>query len=278
MKYKGEAFSKAGEFQSIYSYVKEYQVKGNPKLWRYMDFTKFVSLLSEEALYFAKPKTFRDPLEGSYSRWDISEMNEFMYYDGTKRDRIRKLHDFSAISCWHMNNAESAAMWDLYLKSNEGIAITTNYSSLLNSIKDLRYRVFASEVNYIDFDKDMTAANVYETLFYKRKSFSHENELRLLIIAGIIEDNNRLERIFDNEGIDYREWDKKMDELEEQSYEFSNEFGTYLKCDLNNLIDEIYISPTSPSWFVDVVNSVLMKYGLENKKVIKSDLYSDFIY
>jgi len=31
----------------------------------------------------------------------------------------------SFISCWHYNLTESGAMWRLYLKSNEGIAIRT---------------------------------------------------------------------------------------------------------------------------------------------------------
>ena len=32
-------------------------------LWRYMDFTKFVSLLSTNALYFARADTLGDPLK-----------------------------------------------------------------------------------------------------------------------------------------------------------------------------------------------------------------------
>ena len=42
-----------------------------------------------------------------------------------------------------MNEHESAAMWDLYLNSKDGIAIKTNYENLVNSTEDLRYRIFA---------------------------------------------------------------------------------------------------------------------------------------
>ena len=38
--------------------------------------------------------------------------------------------DCTAVNCWHINEHESAAMWDLYLKSNEGIAIQSTYQKL----------------------------------------------------------------------------------------------------------------------------------------------------
>ena len=36
-------------------------------LWRYMDFTKFVSLLDRSALFFARADKLNDPFEGSVS-------------------------------------------------------------------------------------------------------------------------------------------------------------------------------------------------------------------
>lgn len=37
----------------------------NTKIWRYMDFTKFVALLTQSELFFASPEQFDDPCEGS---------------------------------------------------------------------------------------------------------------------------------------------------------------------------------------------------------------------
>ena len=39
----------------------------NAVLWRYMDFTKFVSLLDRRALYFSRADKLGDPFEGSLS-------------------------------------------------------------------------------------------------------------------------------------------------------------------------------------------------------------------
>lgn len=38
------------------------------KIWRYMNFSKFVSMLEEQALYFADPTQFDDTFEGSFQR------------------------------------------------------------------------------------------------------------------------------------------------------------------------------------------------------------------
>lgn len=73
---------------------------------------------------------------------------------------MKKVQEFSAISCWHMNEHESAGMWDLYLSSKDGIAIKSNYNDLINSINDLKYRVFDGVVQYIDFRKEMTSKNI----------------------------------------------------------------------------------------------------------------------
>lgn len=44
------------------------------------------------------------------------------------------------------------------------------------------------------------------------------------------------------------------------------------------LIDEVYVSPTSPEWLKEVVQSVLEKYRLPFKPVIKSSLYESPFY
>jgi hypothetical protein len=278
LQYKGKAYFHAMEFESVYDYSEQYKVDGNPIVWKYMDLDKFDSLLQSKALFFAKPSAFLDPLEGSYSNWDLEQYDA----DGelpfiTSREYMKKVQEFSAISCWHMNDFESAGMWDLYLSGKDGVAIKTDYRSLINSIIDLRYRVFSGKLQYIDFNTEMTSKNIYDTLFYKRKSFAHENELRLMIIASRI-DQYYLEGKFESEGISVDEWDVKMDELEEQSYEFSHEIGNLVACNLDILIQGIYVSPRSSQDVVDKVNTMVSKYGFTKEKVIQSDLYNDFIY
>ena len=43
----------------------------NIKIWRYMDFTKFVSLISSKSVFFCRSDLFEDPFEGSYSKANL---------------------------------------------------------------------------------------------------------------------------------------------------------------------------------------------------------------
>jgi hypothetical protein len=49
--------------------------------------------------------------------------------------------------------------------------------------------------------------------------------------------------------------------------------GKYVKVDLEKLINRVYVSPNAPSYFKEVVESIISKYGL-SKEIIKSDLYT----
>ena len=41
------------------------------KVWRYMDFSKLVSLIDSESLYFTRADKFEDPFEGSYPNKNV---------------------------------------------------------------------------------------------------------------------------------------------------------------------------------------------------------------
>ncbi|MFK9119548.1 hypothetical protein ACJEBK_22090 [Peribacillus frigoritolerans] len=245
------------EFINLSNYNNEYNIYNKDfdletGLWRYMDFSKFVNLLDTNSIFFTKPNKFRDPFEGAFSEQDFIRLigeppsyNPDIRYDYDNRRQMlinesRMLLDFVGVSCWHLNNTESAAMWDLYLRSGEGIAIKSNIEKLTNSIQD---DISIGQVQYIDYFKDMASDNTYESLFYKRNSFSHENEFRLI----------------------------HFDDIEEPKFQ---EYGVPIISDLNHLIDEIYVAPTAPKWFVETVASVVKKYNID-KPIRQSSLYNN---
>ncbi len=53
-----------------------------------------------------------------------------------------------------MNNYESAAMWDLYLKNGDGIAIQTTVLNFKNSLDVTDETIYLGEVNYIDYTEE----------------------------------------------------------------------------------------------------------------------------
>jgi hypothetical protein len=233
-------------------------------LWRYMDFTKYVSLLSTSGLYFARADTFEDPFEGAKGiienkeKWDEHYLDFFRRMmrnppEGTERDQSeehvekeaqRLLKDMEAgghshrervyISCWHENEYESEAMWRLYSSFlDNAIAIRTTYSSLYKALEK-NPSISIGKVKYIDFSKSYAGPN--DSFWRKRKSFEHEREVR-----AIVHDHK------------------------------SAESGKLMNCDLNTLIEEIIVSPTAPPWFVSVLNDVNNKFGL-NVTVSQSKL------
>ena len=233
-----------------------YEIPSNKsKLWRYMDFAKYVSLLSTSALYFARADTFNDIFEGAKglkknkSNWDDQLLSFFKmaiknppegYECKDSKEEIEKkayklLQDFESgsetsrrhtfINCWHENEHESEAMWRLYSSFlDNAVAVKTSYKNLYLALgRDLSISI--GRVKYINLQKNFV--DVHNPFWRKRKSFEHEKEVRALIYD--------------------RESDSK---------------GKVLPCDLSLLIEEVFVSPSAPQWFVDVVNDVNHKYGL----------------
>jgi len=231
------------------------------KVWRYTDFTKFVSLLEKKSLYFARADKFDDPFEGSYSKLNLEKRHD-VYEDIIPKDKIEEMSIFNEkfpkfifLNCWHLNNFESAAMWNLYLKNNEGISIQSNFERLTECFhKYTDNDIFIGKVKYIDYDKDwLPEGNKLYPFIHKRKSFEHEKEIRAVIS-------------------DLPIIDKKLDlNLSKFSH------GFYVPIDLEILIEKIYVSPTSPDWFYTLVKSITNKYEID-KDIIKSNLSDNPVF
>ncbi|HUU16888.1 MAG TPA: DUF2971 domain-containing protein [Sedimentisphaerales bacterium] len=236
----------------------------NTKVWRYLDFTKFVSLIDKKALFFSIADSLGDPFEGSYSKANI-KLRPTVYKCIPKNslDKIQKqtevlskeIRKFTVINCWHMNEYESAAMWKLYLKSNEGVAIQFTFTRLTESLNNYEENdVFVGKVNYINYETEwLPEGNSFYPFLHKRKSFEHERELRA-IIQKVPVRHGRVD------------WSQEIFGI-----------GTYVDVDLNILIEKVLLSPTSPAWFSQLVKSVVKKYNVK-KEVIQSSLDDQPVY
>jgi hypothetical protein len=154
-----------------------FQQPSNPsiKVWRYMDFTKYVSLLDARSLYFPRSDLLGDPFEGSTSRLNLA-LRPNVYKDLTPEqvenmtDQLSKhlqlSRQWTFINSWHMNEVESAAMWSIYARSNEAISIQSTYVRLCNCLPP---EVYVGEVQYIDYDTEwMPEDNFFWPFVHKR--------------------------------------------------------------------------------------------------------------
>jgi hypothetical protein len=233
------------------------------KIWRYMDFTKYVSLLDTSSLYFARSDKLGDPFEGSTPRANLRLRPEI--YAGIAPDTTQQLSAFAEwvrqwtyINSWHMNEHESAAMWRLYAQTNEAIAIQSTYTRLYDCLPP---NVHVGQVRYIDFDAEwMDEGNTFYPYIHKQRSFEHERELRAVIQEDLPTTTNP------NTG-------------EAMIHGVPNpEAGRTVEVSLDRLLEAVYVSPTTPIWFYDLVRAVTTKYGLLDKPVKRSILDEDPVY
>lgn len=227
------------------------------KLWRYMDFSKYVSLLNRKSLYFSSVSKFKDVFEGAkgvLSRENV--WNEYYYNffssairnppegytcnkndDEIKQDASRLLMEMKShsednrnstfINCWHENTSESEAMWKLYSKDiTNAICVQSTYESLYLCL-GRNPDISIGRVNYINYSNEFAPVNA--SYWYKRKSFIHEQEVRAVI----------------------------------NSIKNKGSSGLYIKVDLDVLIKSVYISPSAPNWFREVVQDINEKYDVK---------------
>ncbi len=214
-----------------------------------MDFTKYVDLLHTKTLFFCNSMRFEDPLDSSF--WNVTSKplrKLIKEKDPSIPKGIENLFNVNKAityaNCWHMNKVESAALWKLYLKSNEGIAIKSISGRLKKALAGCPHEVYIAKVaysnNHVGTPTHKTGKS-YSTLDaarLKHPSFSHEKELRSIII--------------ENQG--------------------SN--GIKIKIDLDILIQKVYIAPKTSMWLKKLIEGVSKKYG-HNFEVKESELYQN---
>ncbi|MBI3125089.1 MAG: AP2 domain-containing protein [Ignavibacteriales bacterium] len=224
------------------------------KIWRYMDFTKFVSILENGGLFFPSVTLLDDFFEGSASRGNM-KYRSFIYsrsqHKKTFEDRIeeiKKVKKNILVNCWHMSKQESAAMWKLYAKTNEAICIQSTYKSLR---KCLDKKIKIGVIRYIDYDRQwIPEDSIYYPFFYKREEFNYENEIRAMI--------------------NLKEYAFRKPQLFKSLEEYG---GIWVKVNLSYFIKNIFVAPNTPKWFYELVHNVVSRYKL-NRDVIKSSIDS----
>jgi hypothetical protein len=231
------------------------------RIWRFMDIGKLLWLLSSSALYFSRLDLLRDPYEGFVT--DMSSAEFERHIPGHGKGMASLFADqrkWVFANSWHVNEFESAAMWDLYLNSAEGVAIETDFARFRESFSaEKTHNVFIGNVKYIDYAKEpVPFGNFLFVPLHKRKSFEHEHELRALVWLLSTLGRQKLS----GESVP----EKAMPGLPPE--------GINVQVNVEILIRSVFVSPTSQRWYVDVVRSVLEQYGFGKIPVVQSNLYS----
>jgi hypothetical protein len=227
--------------QNLYLEVDD-ELEESQKLWRYMDLSKFVSLIETNALWMARVDTFRDQHEGRFPD-DMRKIIEKLYekFELPEVTVVKDADDFqdylrknTFISCWHKNFDENMVMWEIHGRDTNALAIQTTVDDMRNNINTSNldgHSLKLKNVIYKNADEITEVLPYEECIFIKRPHFSFEQEVRI-----------------------------SLDTYSPDKPTKKTPYGYYLPVFINGLIQQIVIHPDSQDWFLDVVKSITKKY------------------
>lgn len=236
-------------------------------VWRYQDLGKLISMIERKALFFSRVDLLGDPYEGAQTPGyslarDLAAYSMAQKHGTSERDIIKRLKEEARrrrehvfVNCWYMGDHESDAMWRLYCRSGECIAIRSTVGRLKNALSGAPQRVFIAEIKYVDYGfAFLPSDSELQPFAHKRISFQHERELRAIVTTDFIELDPALAL-----------------EAYIDGFKAVGDGGVYVPIDLAGLIQELRLPPYAPAWFQRVVAAVLNQFGI-NAKVEKSAL------
>lgn len=229
------------------------------KLWRYMDFAKFINILESQSLYFPNIYSFEDALEGAHNALGKDD-----HYDLNKGEIVntnipttprhiensvklkaylnmlnKEMIESFGIQCWRISDYESHAMWKVFLSSNEGVAIKTDLETLKGIFPEGNFHL--GKVKYVNGETTKIPIHqILNSFFTKHPHFEHESEFRV-ITYNVLRDN---EEHFGTNNL------------------VKNSDGIEIPIVANSLIHEIVVSPYAPKWFYDLVLCIKKTYKL----------------
>jgi len=208
------------------------------QVWRYMDIEKLLSILVDQALFFASTRTIAsdDWFEGQFTADELAALG----LDPTVFKEIDEKYNATLLSqlffnCWHMNNSESDAMWKIYVNGNGGVAISSTVARLKESFRNSPEDISLGKITYAVGTHGVHVDHPVRRYMRKKPAFSHEQEARLVF--------------FD----EYRSHLGRP--------------GVLIPVDVNVLIEKVVISPKAEAWFLSLVKNLVAKLGYGIKVV-----------
>lgn len=219
---------------SFYAYVK--QPDDTEIIWHYFDFARFMLMLEQRALYFKQVTQLDHGFESYGAVGDTAPGSNIHATTPDSGAFVIPPRACLVVSCWHAHEIESIAMWRHYQPAGAYLAIRSTVQNLKTSLNfaALRY-VKVGTVNYQppELRDGETGVSIEVDYFYKHESLAFEREIRILAHVRDLETSTRLG-------------------------------GAFVPVDLSALVQGIHIAPQAPSWYGELVRSLVVeRYGLD---------------
>jgi hypothetical protein len=183
------------------------------------------------------------------------------------------------VNCWNVATSDSSEMWDTFVGECDGVAVVSSFTRLVESLEASEQSIRLSLVSYIDHLAHITdRRNPFDYVLLKRYFFNFEQELRAIYfppiptIADVNPDPTPLINPFDPE---HRFVDPSTLSYVEQviEAEAQNEKAGYeIKVDLNRLLEQVYVSPKSESFLIQLLREQLNQVDIKQVPILHSSL------
>jgi len=153
-------------------------------------------------------------------------------------DSLPRLKRSTLISCWSIATIDSYALWRLYTKNKNAVAIKSNIQNLINALNIDPDTQYIGEVRYHTGNNYPGFRNAFDPSLFKWEYYKYESELRVVMtseVRGTPPSNLRA------------------------------------KIDVNVLIDKIYLHPHSEQDELDLIEQILLENNIK-KPVVKSGI------
>jgi hypothetical protein len=223
-------------------------------VWRYLDFTKFVALLTSQELYFARTDLLGDSFEGSYPTLNVRLRADAYRHMGRPEATIeelipqhawtyRNIGKFVYANCWTELPHESVALWHMYASMTQGVALRSSFRKLTDALRGYADRpVYVGLVRYINYDAEvLPEGNLFNPFLHKRRAYEFEHELR-----AVMDDFGAAPPT--------AQWPTG-----------EGPPAIRVPVNLTDLLERVHVAPAAEEWFAHLVRTVVDRFapGLE---------------
>lgn len=174
---------------------------GSQLIHRLFPFERLIDLIRTNIITLVKPKLWEDPYENLLNRPFVDEITN------KELGSARHFDNDLFAQCWSLLS-ESDAMWRIYSADKRAVLVSVNANFLFNTKKlnapEPLEQLYIGKVCYLSegeltkrfrslpFMQEVMSSGMYssgtaKTLLYKRDSFEHEKEVRLILVRHISE-------------------------------------------------------------------------------------------
>lgn len=233
--------------KSVQMLVSEEPVPDSTIIWRYSKFERFRSILETHSLWFSRPFVFEDQWEGQFPPSYLRGTRQYAKDSGISFDEFEPelrnrllLHRYAHfVSCWHISDHESEAMWKFYAPAGSAIAI----QSQVGDVKECLRPHSSGAVIYYDPSHDILCQSIFgpRDILFKRSQFAWEREYRFWF-----DDDELIGRI--EAGQEFREEHLSRGQRVDIS-------------DMQRLIHKIVVAPGASDVSIKSVENACAKHG-----------------